>query len=324
MSGSIVQSGPVVPGHVGVFVQNGVMQDSGPGYNGIVSELGIQNSGGLAIGVNSGPVTGPYIQFGVIANANGSVTLSAAGFGGAPDATMYLELNGVTYPFNPSASGNVTGPTGVVANSIAVFNGTSGEIIKAGTLGVFIGTLDVTGTVNLVGTLNLAGVSFVTGTLDVAGPMFVTGTTELAGPLEVTGMLTMAGGAYLTDGLTADVGVFSGVVTAANGTAGSQVVNVSQFPTVTAVGQLGFTLPNGVIMNAGIGTSGASGIVAITWEVPYQIASPVSVVASEVGGSTGGFTVGCTNATKTNGTFEVTISGTGTSGYAFFYNAVGQ
>ncbi len=130
MSGAILQSGPVVPGHVAVFVDNGVVQDGGTAGNGIVSSIGIENDGSLGIAINSGAITGPFVQFGIISNADGDITLVANSFNGAPPATMFWDINGVTYPFNPTGSGNVTGPASAVSGDLASFNGTNGNLIR--------------------------------------------------------------------------------------------------------------------------------------------------------------------------------------------------
>lgn len=54
MSGAITQSGPVTAGHVAMFIANGTVQDAGPAADGDITQIGITNPGGLALGINSG------------------------------------------------------------------------------------------------------------------------------------------------------------------------------------------------------------------------------------------------------------------------------
>ncbi len=64
MSGAIRQQGPLTPGHVLIADASGAATDGGDAAAGNISELGITNDGGLALGINSGTVTGEYTQLG--------------------------------------------------------------------------------------------------------------------------------------------------------------------------------------------------------------------------------------------------------------------
>ena len=130
MSGAIQQDGPVVPGRPAVFVYNGTVQDGGPPGAGILSGIGITNNGGLAFGINSGVISGPYVQYGESVNADGTITISANSFNGAPAATLVYNINGVTYAFNPAGNGNVTGPTSSTNGDLVAFNGTGGNLVE--------------------------------------------------------------------------------------------------------------------------------------------------------------------------------------------------
>jgi hypothetical protein len=130
MSGAIVQSGPIIPGRVPVFVDNGVVQDSGPASGGAIGQIGIQNDGGLAIGINSGPADGPFVQLGMTVDADGAVTFSVNGFNGAPTTELLFNINGVTYAFNPSLVGNITGPNSSTNGDLLSFNGTGGNLAE--------------------------------------------------------------------------------------------------------------------------------------------------------------------------------------------------
>ena len=109
-NGAVVQTGAVVAGHVPVWSGNGQVQDGGTPASGVISGIGIQNNGALALGINSGPITGPFVQYGVAVSSTGAVTISLGGYGGAPAATLSYVINGTTYAFNPAGAGNITGP----------------------------------------------------------------------------------------------------------------------------------------------------------------------------------------------------------------------
>jgi len=128
--GAIVQSKSVTPGHALSWVADGVAQDAGPATAGNLSELGITREGGVAFGINNAVVPGPYVEFGVGVANTGTITLYANSFGGAPSAILEYNINGSTYPFNPSVTGNVVGPSSATAGNLASFNGTSGQIIQ--------------------------------------------------------------------------------------------------------------------------------------------------------------------------------------------------
>ena len=131
MSGAIQQSQPVTPGHAAAWEANGALKDAGSADGGAISEFGITNPGSLALAINSGPITGPYVQFGVIVSPGGQVTFSFTSFEGAPAASPTYLINGVSYAFNPSGAGNITGPTGGVTDGdLVAFNGTGGNLVK--------------------------------------------------------------------------------------------------------------------------------------------------------------------------------------------------
>lgn len=128
MSGAVGQSGAVVAGHVAGWQANGAVRDGGYAGSGNLSDVGITNNGSLALGINSGAITGPYSQFGVTV-ATGTVTVSVGSFNGAPAAALYYDLNGTLYPFNPAGAGNIAGPGTVVSGDLVSFNGTAGNVV---------------------------------------------------------------------------------------------------------------------------------------------------------------------------------------------------
>src|SRR6185312_1922896 len=130
MSGAITQSGPVATGHAAIFAKNGVVEDGGAAGNGSLSELGITNNGSLAFAINSGAVSGPYVQYGLSVGSDGTIAISVGAFNGAPDATLEYIINGTTYGFPGPGGGDVLGPASSVNGHLAAFNGTSGTLLQ--------------------------------------------------------------------------------------------------------------------------------------------------------------------------------------------------
>ena len=131
MSGATQQNGTVVQGHVAAWQGNGALRDAGPADGGNVSEVGITNDGNLALGINSGPTTAPYTQYGVTVSSTGVVTIGINSFVGGPAATLEYNINGVTYAFNPAGGGNIAGPAGsVTSGDLVSFNGTGGRLVQ--------------------------------------------------------------------------------------------------------------------------------------------------------------------------------------------------
>ena len=132
MTNSIQQSGSVTPGHIPVFVQDGVVQDGGSATAGIIQEIGLQNNGNIALAINdvSPSTPGGYHELGFSVANNGTITLYAEAFNGAPPALLVFNINGTNYPFNPAiGGGNVTGPVSSVNGDLVSFYGVTGENI---------------------------------------------------------------------------------------------------------------------------------------------------------------------------------------------------
>ena len=129
-NGAVVQTGAVVAGHVPVWSGNGQVQDGGTPASGVISGIGIQNNGALALGINSGPITGPFVQYGVSVSSTGAITISMGGYGGAPAATLSYIINGTTYAFNPAGAGNITGPNTTTVGDLVAWNGSAGTLVK--------------------------------------------------------------------------------------------------------------------------------------------------------------------------------------------------
>ena len=131
-AGTVQQSGTVTPGHVAAWSTTGVIQDGGPATAGFLKELGITANGGLPDCITSAAAPAPYSQlcFGVTTGGPGYVTLNS--YGGAANATLDFIINGTTYAFPGTGNGNVVGPNASVDGDLAVFNGTSGNLLKDG------------------------------------------------------------------------------------------------------------------------------------------------------------------------------------------------
>ena len=124
--GAIQQSGPVVAGHPLVWFFNGIAGDAGPATNGILSGIGVQNSG-QGICQNNGPITAPFSE--ICLGFNGSVpTIYTSG----PTAGSVLDfnINGTLYQFPGTGNGNVVGPASSVLGDVPLFNNTSGTALK--------------------------------------------------------------------------------------------------------------------------------------------------------------------------------------------------
>ena len=130
IAGSITQSGSVTPGHGLSVVTNGVVQDSGAATNGFLTELGITKNGGLAFCINSGPITGPYNELCLGAGTSSAATLSLQNYGGAAAQPLRFIVNGQSYDFPFTTGGNVIGPNSSTVGHIAVFNNSSGTLLK--------------------------------------------------------------------------------------------------------------------------------------------------------------------------------------------------
>lgn len=82
----------------------------------------------------------------------------------------------------------------------------------------------------------------------------------------------------------AATGTFTGLVTAANGTSGTQVVNFSQFPTTTSASADKVALPGGTFWQAGTGTDNGAGVtITFPTAFPTQCTSFVAVIRLAAG-----------------------------------------
>lgn len=219
MSGAITQSGPVATGHAAIFAKNGVVEDGGAAGNGSLSELGITNNGSLAFAINSGAVSGPYVQYGLSVGSDGTIAVSVGAFNGAPDATLEYIINGTTYGFPGPGGGDVLGPASSVNGHLAAFNGTSGTLlqdsgisesdvvtaINGGTISAAM--LPVVGAATTIAALEALGVSAAMVPV-LAEPT----TTDALEALGVSAAMVPVVGASTTDAALEDLGVSAAMV----------------------------------------------------------------------------------------------------------------
>lgn len=127
------------------------------------------------------------------------------------------------------------------------------------------GQAAMSGPLNM-GSNGLTGVTTITttGPVSFGSTLNLTGAATLASTLGVTGATTLAAA------LTGTTAAFSGVVTAANGTSGTRVVNFSQFAqSIAAIGYI--TLPGGLRLQWGNDTA-AVGNQTTTWPIAFSAA----------------------------------------------------
>lgn len=126
-------SGNYVPGHFVKQLSPGVLGDSGPaaggGPNGGLTELGITNTG-TPLCITDGPITGPYHQLCLGANASGSAVISSNAYLGASALPLQVIVNGTSYPFPGTGTGNVMGPNSSTIGHLASFNNTLGTLLS--------------------------------------------------------------------------------------------------------------------------------------------------------------------------------------------------
>lgn len=150
---TLLQAGPVTPGHGSMYVNSGtsqaVVQDSGtaagggPGVG--YSEQGMTIRGtGTPPYANAGkgpystnwcdydaPVTNGtgYHYFCMSPNAQGGGVMAYGAAGSAAPLPFNFILNGIAYPF-PATVGGIIGPVSSVVNDLACWNNTVGSLLK--------------------------------------------------------------------------------------------------------------------------------------------------------------------------------------------------
>lgn len=150
---TLLQGGPITPGHSPMYLNSGssqaVVQDSGPAAGGAV---GLGMSEGLYVargtgvppyvGQGSGPLGSNWCDYDapitnatgyhylcMSPNAHGGGLVAYGAAGGAADLPLNFSINGTTYPF-PFAISGILGPVSSIVNDFACWNNTTGSLLK--------------------------------------------------------------------------------------------------------------------------------------------------------------------------------------------------
>ena len=125
---SVQQSETVTPGHVPVWITDGVIGDGGTAAESPITSLGA-TGGGPIICANSGPLSGPFYRMCLDAS-DGQISLTA--FGGATPQGLTFSLNGTVYSYPFAAGGGVVGPATTVIGNVALWANTVGTLLSDG------------------------------------------------------------------------------------------------------------------------------------------------------------------------------------------------
>ncbi len=127
--GQVSQGGQVTPGHVPIWITNGVIGDGGTAASGNLTSLGVTNNGGPGICENSGPITGPYNQLCLGVSTSAPAALTLQNYNGAPNESLNFIINGITYPFPGSLTNITIGTTPVVGGSSGTCLYVNGSVV---------------------------------------------------------------------------------------------------------------------------------------------------------------------------------------------------
>jgi hypothetical protein len=137
--GAIRQNGSVVPGDIGVFIQDRTLEgvrkysaDTGKGVN----PFAVTDSNGVGICSQNALTTGAYNSICIGHDSSGDPLISIIGGNGGTGGTPHISFGGVTYPLIGSGSANMVGPSPTVTNDVVLWNNTVGTATK-GTAGEF-------------------------------------------------------------------------------------------------------------------------------------------------------------------------------------------
>ena len=202
------QSGHITPGHMTMWVTNGVIGDGGTAAQGNLSSVGVTASG-PAICQNSAVTTVAYNQIclGVtstsatlsvtnVGGATGGLTLNVpsltiTGFNGCLQASTAGVITSTGSPCGSGGGGNVTSVTN--NDGTLTISPTTGAVVASLNLGN-ANTWTATqtfGTVNFTGTIEISGTTVTLATL--AANQTFSGTDTFSGTLNVTGTFKIGG-----------------------------------------------------------------------------------------------------------------------------------
>lgn len=187
--GAVLQSGTVTPKHPTMWIFNNTIGDAGGAGNGLLSELGITNTG-TPFCINDAPITAPggYHQLCLGANANNKGTLSYSGSPGTQQLPFQICVNGICQNFPITVTGGVTGPSTSTAGDISIFANATGNLladsnVPISALGTFVSSaVPVDDTQAVQNCLNSAGVGqscHVSGTVKLLSSITIPGGTTL-------------------------------------------------------------------------------------------------------------------------------------------------
>lgn len=132
----VYQSGTMGAAHnLAKLTRNGQIQDASPnGISGDANSRGVNPFGildSLGLGACSRDSTGvAYRLFCLGHDTSGNALLTVDSYGGASNLGLNVRLNGTTYPFPGTGSGDVAGPGSSGDNNLMQFNGTGGKTAK--------------------------------------------------------------------------------------------------------------------------------------------------------------------------------------------------
>jgi hypothetical protein len=113
----IWQSGNVTPGHLPVWVGNGIIGDGGTAAQGAITSIGVVNNGGPGICVQSNINPNPYSQLCLSVSTAAAASITLQNYGGATPQALNFIINGTSYPFPGSLSNITIGTTPIIGGS---------------------------------------------------------------------------------------------------------------------------------------------------------------------------------------------------------------
>lgn len=145
---------------------------------------------------------------------------------GVGDATKFL--NGAGLYSNPAGAGDVTGPSSAVANAVALYNGTTGKIVKDGGIGTSSQVL-VGGTLPAFG--NVPAAALPAATTSVNGSVTAEGTTTTSTTFTFNGSGGTSASVTMVMARTGSiVAMYIPAVTATSGTSSTKLSSNTAIP----------------------------------------------------------------------------------------------
>ena len=193
----------------------------------------------------------------------------------SPNAGDVLAVVGGKLALLTLPTADVTGPAGATDNTIALFNGATGKIIKASTVSIAGGVVSGVGTLNatsvVAGSVSATTVSAttLTGTLSTGAQTAITSvgtlsSLDVTGTATVGGVVTFNGGGFVSTGQVLAISdAPSAATSAVNKAYVDSVIVPGAVPLVAANGATVGVLPNTPVYVAAAGTLTATGAILI-------------------------------------------------------------